>query len=248
MSTNFISQVQALNKIGQVSTGAYSNLYATKQFLINNGGFNTSLLTGYPNNYDFVVDDDIAAKPVATRKITITPIVHYTNANGPFSTNVNKYYMACSVVLSPNVPGETFNDSRQARLAWESSYQSIGFKPYADAGSPESSIGTDSTLTPVTTTGLNQSYINYTYGEVRSAIFYFGMSNSPFTASSTANDFKINGSSVMSISELGRFPIEFGISGWWGTSTDILSQLSGINDSTSSDWSGSIDIYITFNH
>ena len=248
MSTNFISQVQALNKRGQSSNNAYSNLYATKQFLINNGNFNTSLLTDYPHNYDFVVDDDIAAKPVVARKITITPIVHYSNNNGPFSTNVNYCYMACSVVLSPNAPGETFNDSRQARLAWESSYQSLGFKPYADAGSPESQIGSDSTLTPVTITGSNQSYINYTYGEVRSAIFYFGMSTSPFTASSADSDFKINGSSVTWISELGKFPIEFGITGWWGTSIDILSQLSGINNDTSSDWSGSIDIYINFNH
>lgn len=98
MSKQFLTQNEALKKIG--STGG-DNKFATKQWLTNNGNFDTSYLASYQSG-QFVVDDNIMSKPV-NRNITINlkPTFNLGDLNYDIlSTQVGSYYIAYLIKIS----------------------------------------------------------------------------------------------------------------------------------------------------
>ena len=78
MSKEYLTQKEALTKVGKTGTGVN---YTTRQWLISNGNFDTTRLTDYQIG-QFVVDDDIIKKTVATRyTVTFSEINIKINLN-----------------------------------------------------------------------------------------------------------------------------------------------------------------------
>ena len=252
MSKQFLTQNEALLKIG--GTAWATNKFATKEWLMGITDFDTSYLTGYQSG-QFVVDNDIVEKPVAHyRTITLTPIIYFYNNGGkPLNKRIGGFYMAYSVKIGQDVENEWFNNGHTAGMAWESSYQSTVLHYYAAAGEyMETAIGQDNTLSPVQINGSTSASLTYQtddyIDQIRSAIFYFGISSNPYEGYNMGDPFKVFGNTATNISDIGRYPIEFGIGGWWGSYVWITDQLNsaGINNDPESSWSGSFSINLAF--